>query len=334
LNSTAPLARAASGGKNRITVPARPQSIELGPRSSAGETCSSSDSVDISTPRLCSPAIISLVSRASSGLRIVELPEASAASTNSRFVIDFEPGSETSPETGSTTVGASHQSANRSFTQSTYTSAAVVAQFSGLDSQLMPKDSPKEQKLRQFEQLALPLMPQLYGAALRWTRNPSDAEDLVQETFSKAFIAWDKFEQGTNLKAWLFRIMTNTHINLYNKRAKDQVKGALDDMEDWQIGEGESLTARSTRSAEAEAFDNLPATVIRESLASIPEEFRMVVYYAVVEGLPYAEIAEIMGTPVGTVMSRLHRGKKLLRTLLSDYAKDQGYRVEQEEEVG
>ena len=198
----------------------------------------------------------------------------------------------------------------------------------------MPKDSPQEKKLLQFQQLALPLMPQLYGAALRWTRNPSDAEDLVQETFAKAFIAWDKFEQGTNLKAWLFRIMTNTHINLYNKRAKDQVKGALDDMEDWQIGDGESLTARSTRSAEAEAFDNLPATVIRDSLASIPEEFRMVVYYAVVEGLPYAEIAEIMGTPVGTVMSRLHRGKKLLRSLLSEYAKDQGYRVEQEEEVG
>jgi len=205
---------------------------------------------------------------------------------------------------------------------------------SELDSKAMPKDSPKELKLRQFEQLALPLMPQLYGAALRWTRNPSDAEDLVQETFAKAFIAWDKFEQGTNLKAWLFRIMTNTHINLYNKRAKDQVKGALDDMEDWQVGDAESLTARATRSAEAEAFDNLPATVIRDSLASIPEEFRMVVYYAVVEGLPYAEIAEIMGTPVGTVMSRLHRGKKLLRTLLSEYAKDQGYRVEQEEEVG
>ena len=190
----------------------------------------------------------------------------------------------------------------------------------------------KSEKLRTFEQQALPLMPQLYGAALRWTRNPSDAEDLVQETFAKAFVAWSKFEQGTNLKAWLFRIMTNTHINLYNKRNKDQAKTALDDLEDWQIGQGESITSISTRSAEAEALDNLPAGVIKDALDQIPEEFRMVVYYAVVEGLPYAEIADVMGTPVGTVMSRLHRGKKLLKTLLSDYASQEGYRVEAEKE--
>ncbi len=186
----------------------------------------------------------------------------------------------------------------------------------------------KSEKLRSFEQQALPLMPQLYGAALRWTRNPSDAEDLVQETFAKAFVAWGKFEQGTNLKAWLFRIMTNTHINLYNKRNKDQAKTALDDLEDWQVGQGESITSISTRSAEAEALDNLPSGIIKEALDQIPEEFRMVVYYAVVEGLPYAEIADVMGTPVGTVMSRLHRGKKLLKSLLSDYASQEGYRVE------
>lgn len=186
----------------------------------------------------------------------------------------------------------------------------------------------KSEKLRSFEQQALPLMPQLYGAALRWTRNPSDAEDLVQETFAKAFVAWAKFEQGTNLKAWLFRIMTNTHINLYNKRNKDQAKTALDDLEDWQIGQGESITSISTRSAEAEAMDNLPSGIIKEALDQIPDEFRMVVYYAVVEGLPYAEIADVMGTPVGTVMSRLHRGKKLLKSLLSDYASQEGYRVE------
>jgi len=191
----------------------------------------------------------------------------------------------------------------------------------------------KERQLRLFEELALPLMPQLYGAALRWTRNPSDAEDLVQETFAKAFGAWAKFEQGTNLKAWLFRIMTNTHINLYNKRAKDQAKGGLDELEDWQVGSGESVTATPNRSAEVEALDNLPSEVIREALDAIPNEFRMVVYYAVVEGLPYAEIAEIMETPVGTVMSRLHRGKKLLRGLLSDYAREQGYRVESKEEM-
>ncbi|QKJ25013.1 sigma-70 family RNA polymerase sigma factor [Aquiluna borgnonia] len=189
----------------------------------------------------------------------------------------------------------------------------------------------KSEKLISFEREALPLMPQLYGAALRWTRNPSDAEDLVQETFAKAFAAWGKFEQGTNLKAWLFRIMTNTHINLYNKRAKDQAKTALDDLEDWQIGMGESVTSTSTRSAESVAIDNVPSTVIRDALDQIPQEFRMVVYYAVVEGLPYAEIAEVMDTPVGTVMSRLHRGKKMLKTLLSDYAIQEGYRVDKEE---
>jgi RNA polymerase sigma-70 factor (ECF subfamily) len=190
----------------------------------------------------------------------------------------------------------------------------------------------KSVKLKSFEEQALPLMPQLFGAALRWTRNPSDAEDLVQETFAKAFAAWDKFEQGTNLKAWLFRIMTNTHINLYNKRSKDQAKTALDELEDWQIGGGESLTAVSTRSAESVALDNMPALVIRNAMDQLPEEFRMVVYYAVVEGLPYAEIAEVMDTPVGTVMSRLHRGKKMLRTLLHEYAEQEGYKTEEVQE--
>lgn len=126
--------------------------------------------------------------------------------------------------------------------------------------------------------------------------------------------------------------MTNTHINLYNKRSKDQAKTALDDLEDWQVGGGESITSISTRSAELEALDNLPSQVIRDALDQIPDEFRMVVYYAVVEGLPYAEIADVMGTPVGTVMSRLHRGKKLLKNLLSDYAAQEGYRVDREEE--
>jgi RNA polymerase sigma-70 factor (ECF subfamily) len=182
-------------------------------------------------------------------------------------------------------------------------------------------------RIQAFEQQALPLMPQLYGAALRWTRNPSDAEDLVQEAFAKAFVAWAQFQQGTNLKAWLYRIMTNTHINMYNKRAKDQAKGGLDDLEDWQIGSAESVTSLASRSAELEAIDNLPSDTIRQALHDIPEEFRMVVYYAVVDGLPYADIAEIMDTPIGTVMSRLHRGKKMLRKSLADYAAEEGYDV-------
>ena len=192
----------------------------------------------------------------------------------------------------------------------------------------------KQVQIHEFEQQALPLMPQLYGAALRWTRNPSDAEDLVQETFAKAFVAWAQFQQGTNLKAWLYRIMTNTHINLYNKKAKDQAKGGLDELEDWQLGSAESVTALSTRSAELEAIDNLPSETIKRALHEIPDEFRMVVYYAVVDGLPYAEIAEIMNTPVGTVMSRLHRGKKLLRTLLADYAAQEGYDVSNKDNGG
>ena len=198
-----------------------------------------------------------------------------------------------------------------------------------LDSKTMKNSNSAadEARIQAFEQQALPLMPQLYGAALRWTRNPSDAEDLVQEAFSKAFVAWGQFQQGTNLKAWLYRIMTNTHINMYNKRAKDQAKGGLDDLEDWQIGSAESVTSLASRSAELEAIDNLPSETIRKALHDIPDEFRMVVYYAVVDGLPYADIAEIMDTPIGTVMSRLHRGKKMLRKLLADYAAEEGYDV-------
>ena len=203
-----------------------------------------------------------------------------------------------------------------------------------LDSKTMKNSNSAadEARIQAFEQQALPLMPQLYGAALRWTRNPSDAEDLVQEAFAKAFVAWGQFQQGTNLKAWLYRIMTNTHINLYNKRSKDQAKTPLDELEDWQLGGGESLTSVSTRSAESVALDNLPAPIIRNAMDQLPDEFRMVVYYAVVEGLPYAEIAEVMDTPVGTVMSRLHRGKKMLRTLLHEYAEQEGYKTEEVQE--
>ncbi len=198
-----------------------------------------------------------------------------------------------------------------------------------LDSKAMKNSNSAadQARIQAFEQQALPLMPQLYGAALRWTRNPSDAEDLVQEAFAKAFVAWGQFQQGTNLKAWLYRIMTNTHINMYNKRAKDQAKGGLDDLEDWQIGSAESVTSLASRSAELEAIDNLPSDTIRKALHDIPEEFRMVVYYAVVDGLPYADIAEIMDTPIGTVMSRLHRGKKMLRKMLAEYAAEEGYDV-------
>lgn len=180
------------------------------------------------------------------------------------------------------------------------------------------------QKALEFEQLAIPLMPQVYGMALRWTKNPSDAEDLVQDTFAKAFNAWDQFEQGTNLKAWIFRILTNTQINSYNKKAKDQAKVSIDQFEDWQLGDVESLTSLASRSAELEALDRLPADIIKKSLSELGE-FQQVVELAVIAEMPYAAIAEELDIPVGTVMSRLHRGKKKLREKLLDYAIQEGY---------
>ncbi|GAA3649946.1 sigma-70 family RNA polymerase sigma factor [Microbacterium marinilacus] len=176
----------------------------------------------------------------------------------------------------------------------------------------------------QFEQQALPFMDQLYGAAMRMTRNPNDAADLVQETFVKAFASWSSFTQGTNLKAWLYRILTNTYINTYRKKQREPYQGTIDDLEDWQLGGAESTTATSSRSAEAEAIDRMPASVVKDALQSIPDDFRMAVYLADVEGFAYQEIADIMKTPIGTVMSRLHRGRRLLRDLLKDYAAERG----------
>ena len=184
-----------------------------------------------------------------------------------------------------------------------------------------------------FEEQAIPFMDQLYGAALRMTRNPADAADLVQETFVKAFAAFGQYQQGTNLKAWLYRILTNTFINSYRKKQRDPYQGTIDDLEDWQIGGAESMTqGRSTRSAEAEAIDHLPDSAVKDALQSIPEDFRLAVYFADVEGFSYQEIADIMKTPVGTVMSRLHRGRRMLRGLLADYAGERGMRVPAKEE--
>jgi RNA polymerase sigma-70 factor (ECF subfamily) len=175
-----------------------------------------------------------------------------------------------------------------------------------------------------FERDALPFLDQLYPAALRMTRNPADAEDLVQETFVKAYSAFHQFAEGTNLKAWLYRILTNTYINTYRKKQREPYQGTIDELEDWQLGGAESTTATSTRSAEAEAIDRMPASVVKDALQSIPEDFRLAVYFADVEGFAYQEIADIMKTPIGTVMSRLHRGRRMLRDLLADYAKERG----------
>jgi RNA polymerase sigma-70 factor (ECF subfamily) len=176
-----------------------------------------------------------------------------------------------------------------------------------------------------FEEQAIPFMDQLYAAAMRLTRNPADAADLVQETFVKAYQAFGQFQQGTNLKAWLYRIQTNTFINNYRKNQRNPYQGTIDDLEDWQLGNAESVTqSSSTRSAEAEAIDHLPDSAVKDALQAIPEDFRMAVYFADVEGFSYQEIADIMKTPVGTVMSRLHRGRRMLRESLADYARERG----------
>jgi RNA polymerase sigma-70 factor (ECF subfamily) len=176
-----------------------------------------------------------------------------------------------------------------------------------------------------FEEQAMQYMDQLYAAAMRMTRNPADAADLVQETYVKAYSAFGQFQQGTNLKAWLYRIQTNTFINLYRKNQRNPYQGTIDELEDWQLGGAESVTqSRSNRSAEAEAIDHLPDSAVKDALQSIPEDFRLAVYFADVEGFAYQEIADIMKTPVGTVMSRLHRGRRMLRELLSEYASDRG----------
>ena len=183
-----------------------------------------------------------------------------------------------------------------------------------------------EHELRRlFEDQALPFMDQLYGAAMRMTRNPADASDLVQETFVKAFAAFRQFRQGTNLKAWLYRILTNTFINTYRKNQRNPYQGTIDELEDWQLGGAESVTQSiSARSAEADAIDHLPSSAVKDALQAIPEDFRMAVYFADVEGFSYQEIADIMKTPVGTVMSRLHRGRRLLRGLLAEHARETG----------
>jgi RNA polymerase sigma-70 factor (ECF subfamily) len=151
------------------------------------------------------------------------------------------------------------------------------------------------------------------------TRNPSDAEDLVQETSVKAYAAFHQFMPGTNLRAWLHRILANTFINSYRKKRREPLAAlSTDFQEDWQSGT--DPLAGPARSAEAEALDRLADSEILRALRDLPEEFRTAVYLADIEGYPYREIAEIMGTPIGTVMSRLHRGRGKLRQRLASYA--------------
>ena len=165
-----------------------------------------------------------------------------------------------------------------------------------------------------FERDVVPQLSQLYPAALRMTRNPTDAEDLVQETSAKAYAAFHQFRPGTNLRAWLNRILTTTFINVYRKRRREPQQALGGDLQEWQMSA--DRLAPPVASAEAEALDRTTDSDLLRALRDLPNEFRTAVYLADIEGYPYREIAEIMGTPVGTVMSRLHRGRRKIREQL------------------
>ena len=180
----------------------------------------------------------------------------------------------------------------------------------------------------QFAELAMPYMSALYAAALRMTRNPTDAEDLVQETYLRAYRGFGGFREGTNLKAWLYKILTNTFINTYRAKKRRPEQVDLDDVEDFYLFRrlGGLEAADATRTAETEVLDALPDAEVKAALEALPEQFRMAVILADIEGFSYKEIAEILDVPIGTVMSRIHRGRKQLQKRLWEYAEQNNLR--------
>ena len=185
-----------------------------------------------------------------------------------------------------------------------------------------------EERQRRFESEALPFLDGMFGAAMRLTRNPSDAEDLLQETFLRAFSAYDSFEAGTNLKAWLYRILMNTYISSYRKQKRSPQTVSSDEVEDFSLYR--HIIDDGGRTPEAEVLASIPDEEVKNALEELPEQFRMAVLLADVEGFSYKEIADITDTSIGTVMSRLHRGRKALQKALWEYARDRGLVKEEE----
>ena len=178
---------------------------------------------------------------------------------------------------------------------------------------------------RRFQEDALPLLDSLYAGALRMTRNPADAEDLVQETMLRAYRSFNRFEPGTNLKAWLFRILTNAYINVYRKRQREPQKVSQDDVEEFDLyQELKDHDPQFSATPETIVLDSLVDSDIIEAIDALPEQFRLAVILSDIEGFTYAEMAEIMDVPLGTVMSRLHRGRKALQKRLWDLAVERG----------
>ena len=205
--------------------------------------------------------------------------------------------------------------------------SVTVAPGRQVDGELVRTELSDDERRDLFESQVMPEIDRMYGAAIRYTRDPVEAQDLLQETVAKAFSSFQQFQQGTNLRAWLYRILHTTYISMYRKKQRRPQETLHDATDDFSFYD----EARTGASAEYEVLSRITDDEIKQALADLPESFRMAVYLADVEEFSYKEIAEIMDTPIGTVMSRLHRGRKALQKALADYARARGLITTQEQ---